>query len=166
MVSLDNNELNYHCVIFFLVLGLTHPGLLGSDAIWQCRLGSTLAQVMACYLVAPMWAGPLIYYSGGCLNNPIFFNFGLCAACWAHFMCHHELWPTSVSHPFYFLNSSLGLARRKYYQKIIILIFRLVLQNFAIPGNFLYILFYHYLFSGWFVIAICGSISVRELVKS
>ena len=25
-------------------------------------------------------------------------------------MCHHELRPTSVSHPFSFLNSSLGLA--------------------------------------------------------
>ena len=41
----------------------------------------------------------------------VFSNLGLCAACWAHFMCHHELWPTSVSHPFSFLNSSLGLAR-------------------------------------------------------
>ena len=28
-------------------------------------------------------------------------------------MCHHEWWPTSVSHPFSFLNSSLGLAREK-----------------------------------------------------
>ena len=46
--------------------------------------------------------GPLIFHGHhrGCLNNPIFSNFGLCAACWAHFVCHHELWPTSVSHPF------------------------------------------------------------------
>ena len=74
------------------------------------------------------------------------------------------------SHPFSFLNSSLGLAGEKHYQKITIPIFRLVLQNFAIPGYFPYILFYCYLFfllsSGWFVIAVCGSISVRELVKS
>ena len=102
--------------------------------------------------------------TGGYLNNLIFSNLGLCAACWAHFMCHHELWPTSVSHPFSSLNSSLGFAGGKHYQKITIPIFRLVLQNFAIPGCYPYILFYYYLFSllssGWFVIEICGSISV------
>ena len=57
----------------------------------------------------------------------------------------------------------------KHYQKISIPIFRDVLQNFAIPGYFPHILFYCYLFSllssGWFVIAVCGSISVRELVN-
>ena len=41
--------------------------------------------------------------------NPSFWILGLCAACWARFMCHHELWPTSVSHPFS-LNSYLGFA--------------------------------------------------------
>ena len=51
---------------------------------------------------------------------PSFRILGLCAALWAHFMCHHELWPTSASHPFSFLNSSLGLAGGKYYQKITI----------------------------------------------
>ena len=93
-----------------------------------------------------------------------FSNLRLCTACWARFMCHHELWPTSVSHPFS-LNSSCGFAGGKHYQKITIPIFRPVLQNFAIPGYFPYILFYHYLFSlpssGWFVIAVCGSISVQ-----
>ena len=54
----------------------------------------------------------------------------------AHFMCHHELWPTSVSHPFSFLNSSLGLAGEKHYQKITLPIFRLLVQNFAIPCYF------------------------------
>ena len=29
-----------------------------------------------------------------------------CSACWACFMCHHELWPTSVSHPLFSFNSS------------------------------------------------------------
>ena len=80
-----------------------------------------------------------------------------------------ELWPTSVGHPFSCLNISWGLTGGKHYHKIIIPIFRLVLQNFAIPGYFPYILLYCYLFSllssGWFVIAVCGSISVRELVK-
>ena len=101
----------------------------------------------------------------GCWNNLIFSNLGLCAACWAHFMCHHELWPTSVSHPFSSLNSSLGFAGGKHYQKITIPIFRLVLQNIAIPCCFPYILFNHYLFSllssGWFVISVCGSITVQ-----
>ena len=47
-------------------------------------------------------------------RNPIFQNLGLCAACWAHFICHHELWPTPVSHPFFSFNSSLGLAGEKH----------------------------------------------------
>ena len=72
----------------------------------------------------------------GCLNNPIFSNLGLCAACWAHFMCHHELL-TSVSHPLSSLNSSLGFAGGKHNQKITIAVFRLVLQHFVIPGCFL-----------------------------
>ena len=46
----------------------------------------------------------------------------------------------------------------------------LFLQNFDIPSYFPYIPFYRYpsslLSSGWFVIAVCGSISVRESVKS
>ena len=81
-------------------------------------------------------------------------------------MCHHELWPTSVSHPFSSLNSSLGFAGGKHYEKITIPIFRLVLQNFAILGCFPYIIFYPFflfsiLSSGWFVIAVCGFISVQ-----
>ena len=59
----------------------------------------------------------------------------------------------------------LGFAVWKHYQKIIITIFRLVLQNFAILGCFPYIIFYRYfcslLSSGGFVIAVCGSISVQ-----
>ena len=81
--------------------------------------------------------------------------------------CFLQTW-TSMSHPFS-LNNTLGLAEGKHYLKITIPIFRLVLQNFALPGCFPCILFYRYLFSllssGWFVIAVCGSISVRELVK-
>ena len=63
----------------------------------------------------------------------------------------------------------LFFAGGKHYQKIAIHIFRLVLYHFAIPGCFPYILFCRYLFSllssGWFVIAVCDSISVGELVK-
>ena len=84
--------------------------------------------------------GPSIFLGPppGCLNNPIFSNLGLCPACWAHFMCHRELWPTSLGHPF---SRSLGLAGRKHYQKITVPIFRLVIKNFAVPGYFPYILF-------------------------
>ena len=78
----------------------------------------------------------------GCQNNPICSNLGLCAVCWAHFMYHHELWPTSVGHPFSFLNSSWGLTGRKHYQKITITISRFDLQNFTISGYFPHILFY------------------------
>ena len=95
-----------------------------------------------------IWAGPLIFYDHhrGCLNNPIFSNLGLCAVCWAHFMCHHKLWPASVGHPLSFLKSSWGLTGGKNYQKITIVIFRFVLQNFTISGNFPYILSYRCLF--------------------
>ena len=116
-----------------------------------------------------MWAGPLIFLwpPQRCLNNPIFSNLGFCAACWAHFMCRHELWPTSVSHPVFSLNSSLGLAGGKYYQKIPIHISRLVLQNFALPGCFSCILFYCYFFSllssVWVVIAVCDYFSLVNL---
>ena len=90
---------------------------------------------------------------------------GLCAACWTHFMCHHELWPTLVSHLFSSFNSSLGFAGGKHCQKNTIPMFTLVLQNFTIPGCFPYILFIT-IFSRYFllwlvVIAVCGSISVQ-----
>ena len=73
----------------------------------------------------------------------------------------------SISHEMY---SCLGLTGRKHYQKITIPIFRLIHQNFAFPGCFFCILLCHYLFSllssGWFVIAVCGSFSIRKLIES
>ena len=63
------------------------------------------------------------------------------------------------------LNSSLGFAGRKHYQEITVPTLRLVLQNFATPSCFTYVLFYSCLFSllssGLFVIAVWGSISVQ-----
>ena len=58
--------------------------------------------LLRCWSPSTMWAGSLIfqYHHWGCLNNPIFSNLGLCATCWAHFMCHQELWPALASHPF------------------------------------------------------------------
>ena len=66
-------------------------------------------------------------------------------------MCHHELWPPSVSHPFSSLNSSLGLTGGKYYQKITLFIFRLILQNFAFSVCFSYILVYPCYISPYFL---------------
>ena len=85
-----------------------------------------------------MWAGHKFFMAttGDVWIIPSFLIWWLCAACWAHFMCHHKLWPTSVSHPFSFLNNFLGLAWEKHYLKITIPIYRLVLQNFANPGYF------------------------------
>ena len=142
---------------------------------WTCCVahgGWRLGAFLRWWPPSAMWAGPLIFLwlPPGMSEKSHLFEFGLCAACWACFMCHHELWPTSVSHPFSFLNSSLGLAGGKHYQKIIIPILWLVLQNFAIPCYFPCILFYSYLSSllssGRFVVPVCGSVSVRELFKS
>ena len=73
-------------------------------------------------------------------------NLELCATCWAHFMCHHEMWLTSMSHPYSSLSSSLAFAGG-----ITIPIFRLVLQKFAIPGCFHYIIFITF-FSPYFLL--------------
>ena len=65
--------------------------------------------------------------------------------------------------------SSVCFAGDKHYKKITIRILKPVLQNFAVPDCFPYIIFCRYLVyllsSGWFVFVVCGSISVRELVE-
>ena len=65
--------------------------------------------------------------------------------------------------------SSLGFAGGKHYQKINTPIFKLVLQKFAIPGCFPYIIFYRYLFSLLFLVGLLlQSVALfqsRELVK-
>ena len=115
-----------------------------------------------------MWTGSLIYYGHSKWYH--LFKFGVMCCMLSTFHVSSQI-VANISEPsLLFLNSFLGLAGRKHYQKITTPIFRLVLQNFAIPGYFSYILFYRYLYPllslGWFVIAVCGSISVRELVKS
>ena len=111
-------------------------------------------------LVAKIFAN-----KSGFVPNYTFLNLGLCAACWTRSMCHHELWPISVSHPYSFLSSSLGLAGAKHYPKITIPILTLFFLNFAVPGWFAYILrfpfYFCLLYSGWVVIVVCGSISVQ-----
>ena len=86
----------------------------------------------------------LQYFYGhhlGCLKNPIFSNLVLCAHCWAHFMCHHELWPTWLSHPFPFLNSSFGYSGRKHYQKLLLLSLDLFFKFLLFPCCFPFVLF-------------------------
>ena len=74
-----------------------------------------------------------------------------------------------MSHLFSSPNSSLGFAGGKGYQKITIPIFWLVLHFFFCPGSFPYIIFYRYrfylLYSGSFVIAVCGYISDSLVAK-
>ena len=69
-----------------------------------------------------------------------FFDLRLYAACLTHFMCHDELWPSSDTHLFPFLSSSLGLAGGKHYQKILCC----YLPKFGFAGCFPYILCYSY----------------------
>ena len=81
---------------------------------------------------------------------PSFSNSGLCAACWAHFMYHHELWPTSVSHPFSFINSSVLLEEnitRKLLSLPLELFFKILL--FQVTFN---ILFSIAIFSPYFLL--------------
>ena len=66
------------------------------------------------------------------------------------------------------LNSSLGLTGGKHYQKITIPILDLFLKIYhsRVPSLYSFLLLSFLLtFSGWFVIVVCGSISVREVVK-
>ena len=93
-----------------------------------------------------MWADLLIFYGHhlGCLNNPIISNLGWCAACWAHFVCHHKLWPTSVSDPFSSLNRSLGFTEGNITRKLLSLSIEL----------FFKILFFQVAFLIFFSIAI------------
>ena len=153
-------------------------GILFSSSMYYCvglgrsvwvAVGWRLSKVVVTFNHVGRSFNLFKYHHRGCLNNPIFLNLGLCAVCWAYFLCHHELWPVSTSHAFSSLNNSLGLAEGKYYPKFTIPIFRLVLQNFALPGCFPCILFCRFIFSllssGWFVIAVCGPISVTEPVK-
>ena len=131
------------------------------------RLNDVIIASCAHWAPSAMWAGPLIYLWPGTTGYAWIIP---SSRIWDYVLhveqisCAITNWPTSVSQPFSSLNSSLGFAGGKHHQKIIIPIFRLIFQNFAIPGCFPHIIFYCYIFSllssGWFVIAVCYSISV------
>ena len=119
-----------------------------------------------------MWAIPLHFLSATIVDVWIIpsFQYGVLSCTYACFMCHHEWWPTAMSHPFSFLDSSLGLAGGTHNQKNVIPIFRLALQKFAILGRFPYILcsscYFSLFSSGWVLIAVWGSISVQGYLSS
>ena len=77
----------------------------------------------------------LLVQPPGCLNNTKLSNLGPNSA---RFIYLDKLRATSVSHPSFHPISSLGFAGGKHLQKIIIPIFRLVIQNVAPPGYFFY----------------------------
>ena len=60
-----------------------------------------------------------------------YFEFRLCAAYWAHFMCHNESWPTLVICPFSFINMEENIIR-----KYCLPIFGFVFQTFEFPDFF------------------------------
>ena len=102
---------------------------------------------------------------------PSFSNFGLCAACWSHFMHHTEPWPTWVSHPFSFLRSSFRLARWKHHHIIITSpILKLVLHDFAFPGPFPYIMCYLIIYPYFILVGLLlqylALFQSKELIKS
>ena len=66
-------------------------------------------------------------------------------------MCHHELWSTSVSHPFSSLNSSLGFAGGKHYKKITILFLDMFFEILLFQVAFL-IFFSMAIFSPYFLL--------------
>ena len=131
---------------------------------WQWALSSTVCDSARCGHVgwgkqSIMWrpyrAKMHTYLQQNIVGCSYLHNFNIVAYCLFRLLSFHIT----------------SFAGEKHSQKIIIPIYRLVLQNFAIPGYFPYILFYCYLFSllssVWFVIAVvCGSISVRELELS
>ena len=121
----------YPCCTYIWGFINRHPRLV---KLWWVGVGG-FSKVVATFSHVGEGGGGGVSYNlfmatnGGCLNNPIFFNLGLCGKSLARFKCHHKFWPTSVSHRFFSLNSSLDFAGGKHQQKITIPTFRLILQN-------------------------------------
>ena len=97
-----------------------------------------------------------------------------CTISWQHsnmtpqYDCHALCWISQWRNEYNFgcHDSSVALAGGKHFQKTTIPILRLVPQICPISSHFPYLLSYHYLFSllssCWFVVTVCGSISVRN----
>ena len=139
--------------------------------LWR-SVGTMLALIMVmngrplagvgCGLFLREWPPSALWVG---LNNPLSLNLGLYAAWWAHCICHHELRPTSVSHPI-FLNCSLCLVGGKYHQKLLtpsLAIFTDLIWLFkdAVLIFFFYTYCFNVLSSGWFITVVFGSISIQ-----
>ena len=99
---------------------------------------------------------------------PSFFNSGLCATCWAHFVCHHKLWPTSVSHPFPFLHKPC--LRITLPENTIPIFSRKIFQNFAFPSrkafqNFAFLSYFPYFLCYPFYLSLPSSVYYGTRVK-
>ena len=91
-----------------------------------------------------------------------------CAACWARFVCHNELWPTSLTCPFSSPNRSLGLAGGKY-RKLTITSSDLLSKIFSfglLPLYLIYCYISPHALLFLFDIAVCGPILLRDLVSN
>ena len=135
------------CHITALIYDAKPPVILDSPHV--CGLGAFLRW----WPPSNIWVGPLIFYGHhqGCLNKPIFLNLGLCAAWWAHFMCHHELWPASVSHPLSFSIVLYVLLEENITRKLLSLSLELFFKIVLFQVTFL-ILFSMAIFSSYFLL--------------
>ena len=103
----------------------------------------------------------------GCLNNPIFSTLEYVWHFSKFWMSPQiKLWPTSVSHLFFFLNTCLGPCWSITSSKNIIPMFGLSFKIMLFQASFL-IYFFVPIFSlhssGWVVIAVCGSNAVQGI---
>ena len=150
----------------WLILCGSMNGCLFPNNIFKCiflnESGWELGAFLRWWPPSAMWSGPFIFYGrhGGCLNDLILSNLGLRAACWAYFMCHHELWPTSMSRPFSSLNSSFGLTEgenisRKLLSLSLDLFFKILLFHVAFLIFFSIAIFSPYFFLVGFLLYAC-----------
>ena len=103
------------------------------------------------------------------LHNPVFSNLGLCAVCRVHFMCHQELWPSSVDHPFSFLLVALRPYWSNTYRKLLALSIDLFFKVSLFQATFL-IFFHRAVFSPYslpngLLLQYVALLQSRELVK-
>ena len=120
--ELDRFMLNFCQMLCWFVTSLIQDNNIQSKVKWR---NGILAKLQ----LKGTWLGPTVLCIYNLVSMTLFsadfdqgchcFEFGLCAACWANFVCHHELLPTSMSHCFSFLNSSLGVVGGKHCQKML-----------------------------------------------
>ena len=131
----------YLCRGWGLLISLSHLIYIYMGEVWGISLRR--------WPPLTMHAGHLI--SSSTITEDVWKSrlFEFCAACWAHFMCHQELWPTSVSHPFSLLRPCRMNALAA---ELLSLSLDLIVNMFALPRCLLSVSFYHHL-SVYFLLA-------------